>query len=165
MFITHLKMRGLWEEFDIKENWFQIKFNEPSNFYTLREQQLFELKSTNYAGISQNPKVSETYSQKKYLGWSDQEISENRGWLRKDAAFTYELAQIEAAGPNWREQLAAQAAPAPDAGMGGGGAPIGGGGSSLPPFGGEADVGAETPEDPTAPAPVSDTETSLPGSV
>lgn len=164
MFITHLKMRGLWEEFKIKENWFQIKFNEPSNFYTLREQQLFELKSNNYSSIAQNPKVSETYSQKKYLGWSDQEISENRGWLRKDAAFAYELAQIEAAGPNWREQMAASMEPAA-ADAGGGAMPMGGGGSGLPPFGGEADVGAEPPADPTAPAPVSDTETSLPGSV
>ena len=164
MFITHLKMRKLWDEYDIKENWFQIKFNEPSNFYTLREQQLFELKSTNYSSIAQNPKVSETYSQKKYLGWSDQEISENRGWLRKDAAFSYELAQIESAGPNWREQMAAAAEPAPGGDMGAGAPPMGGG-SSLPPFGGEADVGAEAPVDPAAPAPVSDTETSLPGSV
>jgi hypothetical protein len=162
MFITHLKMRGLWEEYDLKENMFTIKFNEPSNFYTLREQQVLELKSTNYSNISQNPKVSETYAQKKYMEWEDNEIAENRAWLRKDAAFTFELAQIEANGPNWREQLVAADDPAEI----GGAPPAGGagamGGSALPPFGGEAEV-ADTETAPEAePAAVGDNASALP---
>ena len=37
MFVTHLKMKELWEEFELKENSFIVKLNEPSSFYTLRE--------------------------------------------------------------------------------------------------------------------------------
>lgn len=162
MFITHLKMRKLWEDYSLKENMFTIKFNEPSNFYTLREQQVLELKSTNYTNISQNPKVSETYSQKKYMEWEDNEIAENRAWLRKDAAFTYELAQIEANGPNWREQLVAAEDPSEMGGIGG--APAGGamGGSALPGFGGEAEV-SDTETVPEAdPAAVGDNASALP---
>ena len=162
MFVTHLKMRGLWEEYSLKENMFTIKFNEPSNFYTLREQQVLELKSTNYSNISQNPKISETYAQKKYMEWEDSEIAENRAWLRKDAGFTYELAQIEANGPNWREQLVAAEDPADIGGIGGAPAVGGGAGSALPAFGGEAEI-ADTETAPEAePAAVGDNASALP---
>lgn len=159
-FITHLKMKKLWDEYDLKESHFNVIFNEPSQFYVLREQQVFDLQSNNYTTMANNPKVSDTISQKKYLKWSDQEISENRAWLRKDAAFTFELAQIEAMGPNWREQMQAQA-DAMDVAPGGA-APAGGvaAGSALPEFGAPADTGEV--ETAVEPAPVSDTETSLP---
>lgn len=159
-FVTHLKMKEMWKDYDLKENYFNVVFNEPSQFYVLREQQVFDLQSNNYTAMAGNPKVSDTVSQKKYLKWSDTEISENRAWLRKDAAFSFELAQIEAMGPNWKEQMLAQA----DAMEPAGGAMPGpgGGGSAIPDFGGEADVPADVPEEPAAPAQVSDTETSLP---
>ena len=82
-----------------------IRFNPPSQFYELREQQISELKFANFSSMSQHPKISDSISQKKYLKWSDREIAENRSWLRKDAAFTFEIAQIESMGPNWREQM------------------------------------------------------------
>ena len=81
-------------------------------------------------------------------------------WMRKDAALRWELAQIDAAGPNWREQqeALAQSAQAAGGGLGGG---LGGGmgqsqgSSEFPSFG---TPGAETAEAPnvapgeTAPA-------------
>lgn len=163
-FITHLKMKGLWEEYDLKENYFVIDFNPPSQFYELREQQITELKFNNFAQMSQHPKISDSVAQKKYLKWSDAEIAENRSWLRKDAAFTWEVSQIEAMGPNWREQMQAQADGMDAAG---GPPPAGGGmpGGGLPPFGGPAEVPGDAPADVPAPAPMSDTDTSLPGSV
>jgi len=161
-FITHLKMKGLWDEYDLKENYIQPVFNPPSQFYTLREQQIFEIKSNNYTAMANNPKVSDTVSQKKYLDWSDAEIAENRAWLRKDAAFSFEIAQIEAMGPNWREQLEAQAdAAMGEAPMGAPGAPMGAD-SALPAFGGEAEVDSPVPGEEASPQPMSDTETSLP---
>lgn len=160
-FITHLKLKELWSEYDLKESHFNVVFNEPSQFYVLREQQVFDLQSNNYTAMAANPKVSDTVSQKKYLKWSDQEISENRAWLRKDAAFTFELAQIEAMGPNWREQMQAQA-DAMEQPPAGGAAPPMGGGSALPEFGGPADTPVEPGAAPADALPVSDTETSLP---
>lgn len=158
-FITHLKLKKLWDDYSLKESDFNILFNEPSQFYVLREQQVFDLQSNNYSAMAANPKVSDTVSQKKYLKWGDQEVAENRAWLRKDAAFTFELAQIEAMGPNWKEQIEAQAS-AMDPGAAPGAPPVGGG-SAIPDFGAPADVPGDAAE-PVDAVPVSDTETSLP---
>jgi hypothetical protein len=162
-FITHLQLTGLWDKFDLSEQNIEIEFNVPTNFYEMRESQKLELKLNNFSNITSNESVSPSYAQKRYLGWSDVDIKANREFLRKDKAFRWELAQIESAGPNWKEQLEAQAAggaaPA-EAEAGGGG---GGGGGSLggsgtpPPFTGgpaaepEAAGGAETP--PETPTP------------
>jgi hypothetical protein len=51
----------------------------------------------------QNESISKTYAQKKYLKWSDQEILANRAFLKKDKELEFELAQIIAMGPNWRQ--------------------------------------------------------------
>ena len=140
-FVTHLKLKKLWKHFNLKEKDFDVKFVPPGSFHTLREQQIFDVKSTNYSNMAQNELVSSTYAQKKYLGWSDADILENRAWLKKDKAMSFELANIESGGPNWREGM--------QAGAEGGAAPMGGdmgGGSALPPpgpapdFGGPVDV-------------------------
>lgn len=132
-FVTHLKLRGLWEDYDLKENDFDVEFNPPSSFHTLREQQIFDVKSNNYNNMSANEFVSNTFAQKKYLKWDDQEVAQNREWMRKDKALNFELAQIESLGPNWREIIAQQGMggedPAAGGDFGGGGLA---GGSALP---------------------------------
>ena len=145
-FITHLKLRKMWSEYNLKENNLTILFNPPSNFHELRESQKLELRYNNYNMLSQNELISNTYAQKKHLQWSDLEVKANREWMRKDAAFRWELAQIETAGPEWKkaQELAAQQ-PQPGA-PGAMGAPMGGappafgpppGGEGLPPVEGE----------------------------
>jgi hypothetical protein len=95
--------------------------------------------------MSQNDSMSKTFAQRYYLGLSDERISENMEWKRKDAALTWELAQIGQLGPNWREHLdAAAEAQQQQDGLGGGGGPeggLGGGGGAPPTMG-----GAEIPE-------------------
>ena len=99
------------------------------------------MKASNYNSLATNEFVSDTYAQKKYLGWKDKDILANREFMRKDAEMQWELAQIQAAGPDWKEQaIAGQLA--------GGGAELsddvagGGAGGGIPEFGGgEADVG------------------------
>ena len=95
--------------------------------------------------------------QKKYLNWSDNEIKANREFLRRDKELAWELAQIEAAGPNWREQAEAMEAPEPGMDMGGGAPPplpAGDLGGAPPDFGAPADPAIEPapdappPEDP-----------------
>ena len=165
-FITHLKLKKLWDDYKMKEHHFDVLFNPPTNFYTLRESQILELKTNNFTSIGGNESVSQTYAMKKYLDWSDKEIKQNREWLRKDKQLSWELAQIETLGPNWREQLqnqAEQMAPGSEPAMGGiGGVPdsgapdmIGGaGGVEDPPgFGGAApDAAAAPAQDAAAPA-------------
>lgn len=154
-FITHLQLRGIWDKLKIKEQYFKLKMNVPTNFYDLRESQRMELKMKNFGDAIQTQQISPSLAAKKYLGWTDEMIKANREWLRKDKAFEWELAQITNAGPEWRTAQAVAAGGiegAAGGGMGGagpvgdlgglaGGAPEGFGGAAAPEAGGEADTG------------------------
>ena len=145
-FLTHLKMRGIWEEMDLREKDLKMRFNEPRNYHELRQQQIFELQYNNFSQMTQNEGISNILAQKKYLKWSDQQVKANREFLRKDKELNWELAQIESGGPNWREQFDQANAPAAAEA---GGAPMAGGdtgglGAPPPDFGGApADPGIE----------------------
>ena len=170
-FITHLKLRELWDEYEVKENHFELKFNPPENFQELRNQQLHELKWNNYATAIGNPLISDSYAKKHMLKWTDGEIKVNRDMLRKDKALEWEVSQIVAMGPNWREQFMQSGEPTEGGDLGGGAAPpMGGGmdmGGGMPPDFGAAPPGPEggAPEGgaapPAEPAPVGG-ETALP---
>jgi len=145
-FITHLKLRGWWDDYELKETDVKLKFNEPSSFNTLRSQQIFEMKANNYNSMCENEFISNTYAQKRWLGLSDSEIKANREWLRKDAAFKWEIDQIGQGGPNWREAASEGSAGGSESNGGGGS------GSKIPPAfgpgpkGGSTSIEGETPE-------------------
>ena len=85
--------------------------------------------------MTSNESISPSFAQKRYLGWSDIDIKANREFLRKDKELRWELTQIETLGPDWKNQVAAQA----EAAGGAGGPPPpagGGGGGGMPPMGG-----------------------------
>jgi hypothetical protein len=160
-FITHLKLRGWWKQFKLHESYLNLNFNPPSNFFAIRQQQLFELKYKNFNDMSQNDGISNTFAQRHYLDYSDQKISENMEWKRKDAALKWELNNIESIGPNWREHQ--EATENAVAGMsntsngGGGNSPSPA--SEIPEFGG-GEATPETPaETPTETAPETPAET------
>tara|TARA_R110001583_G_scaffold135619_1_gene287428 strand:- start:599 stop:1651 length:1053 start_codon:yes stop_codon:yes gene_type:complete len=143
-FITHLTLMGIFEKFELNEQNLEVEFNVPTNFYELRENQRLELKAANYNNLASNEFVSATYAQKKYLGWKDRDILANREFLRKDAEMQWELAQITAAGPAWKEVAVAGEVVEGDAAVGGEGGGVGGGAGGIPEFGGgPADVGGE----------------------
>jgi hypothetical protein len=149
-FIAHLKMKGFWKQYKLRERAIQVEFNVPTSFMAMREQQLLQIKFENFNTATQNSSIAPSYAQKYYLQLSDDVMRENREWLKRDAALRWELAQIENTGPNWREQLAAAAGVAPEGGAapaetgGGGGGTAGG--SEIPEFGGSAPVGPEAGE-------------------
>ncbi len=146
-FITHLKLRGIWDELELCETNVEIIFNPPSNYFEMRESQKLELKAANFNTLAGNEFISVTYAQKKYLGWRDRDILANREFLRKDAEMQWELAQIQAAGPMWKEQLAASSGAEAEIGGEGGGV-AGGGEGGIPEFGGgPADTGDDVPVD------------------
>jgi hypothetical protein len=146
-FVTQLKMKNLWEEYGLKEDHIKVEFNPPNSFHALREQQIFEIKSGNFSNMSANELISNTYCQKKYLDWTDNDVVANRAFLKKDKELAWELAQIEAAGPNWRDAQGGEGEEGMPGDMGG----AMGGGSMLPPggegpppdFGPPPDTGAE----------------------
>jgi len=145
-FITHLTLKGIFKKYELVETNLEIDFNVPTNFYELREHQRLELKANNYTNLAGNEFIAATYAQKKYLGWKDRDILANREFLRKDAEMQWELGQIAAAGPAWKEQaLAGELAEGGEAAVGGEGGGVGGGAEgAIPEFGGgEADVGGE----------------------
>ena len=154
-FITHLKLKGIWEKLKLKDAELDLVFNVPTNFYELRENQKFQLKAENFNSITQSDLVSKTFAQKKYLGWSDSDVMANRQFLRKDRELLWELDQITNAGPNWQEEGATVSGAAPEAGgaaAGGasalGSAPAAGGATETPPeFGpGPGETAAAAPE-------------------
>lgn len=154
-YITQLKMKKLWEEYNLKEDNLHVEFNAPTSFHALREQQIFEVKSGNFANMSGNELISNTYCQKKYLGWTDKDVVANRAFLKKDKELQWELSQLEALGPNWRENMQAGGG---DPGMGDLGGGLGGVGGGLPPAGDPGappDFGppADVPGEPATEAP------------
>jgi hypothetical protein len=161
-FITHLKLLNLWDKYELKEPNISVAFNVPTNFYDLRENQKMELKINTYTNLSQNEFISKTYAQKRYLGWTDNQIMANREYLRKDTEFQWEIQQIANSGPNWKEALQAGSAPAGgEAALGGGG----GGGGAPPAFGGgpaEIGGGAETPPEAEGESPEAATAPAAP---
>lgn len=158
-FITHLQLKGIWDEHKIKEHYFKISMNVPTNFYELRESQRMELKMKNFNDAIQSQQIAPSLAAKKFLGWNDELIKANREWLRKDKAFEWEIAQIMNAGPEWRtaQQIAANGV---EDGTPGGGTPGGAGsvgdlgglaGGAPADFGGEAAAPAEPPSGPEMP--------------
>ena len=159
-FITHLKLKGLWDEYKLKDQAIKIKFNVPTSFMAMRNQQLLTMKFENYNTSTQGEAIAKSFAQKYYLEWSAEEMRENREWQRRDAALAWELGKITELGPNFREQLALQQVTGGGEGagepaaLGGGGG--GAGASEIPEFGGGGEgapeAGGEVPEGPTTPA-------------
>jgi len=160
-FITHLKLKGLWKDLELKETYMDIQFTPPTNFFEMREVQKLEIKANAFNLMTQNESISKTYAQKKYLKWTDVEILANKELLRKDMEFNWELGQIQASGPNWKlagagsggeaggEVMAMTGAGPGPAGMPGGEGEMGAGpaapGSEAPPDFGPAPAGAPAP--------------------
>jgi hypothetical protein len=128
-------LKKIWERIELKENDIDVNFNTPTHFMAMREQQLLDIKYNNFNNFSLNESVSKSYCQRHYLKWPDDQMAENREWLRNDAAFQWELEQIRTGGPNFRNQQGLISQAAQDITGGGGG------GSSLPAAG-------STPEQP-----------------
>ncbi len=136
-FITHLKLRNLWDKYKVKDVDLNVIFNLPTNFLVMREQQILSLKFSNFNNITQNGAISHLYAQRHYLGMSDKQMAENIAFLKKYAGLRWELSQIETQGPNFREKLKAAEA-----------AMKAGGGAAQPPEAGgmPSPGGAVTPE-------------------
>jgi len=151
-FITHLKFKDMFDDWDLFDDNIRVEFNVPTNFYDMRESQKLNLKIETFNNITGNEMVSTIYAMKKYLDWRDSDILANLHFKKVEAEHMFEIEQIRSSGPNWKEMLAQQN----EGGGEGGGMPDmggGGGGGGVPDFsggpaaigGGEADLGGEEP--------------------
>ena len=80
-FITNLKLKKMWQEYNLRENHFDLSFNVPSNFYEMRELQKMEMRTKSFNDITGNESISKMYMQKKVLGWTDRMILANREFM------------------------------------------------------------------------------------
>ncbi len=172
-FVTHLKLRGKkpnnpeskswWEQFDLRINDLKMSMASPTNFAAMREQQQFELMANNLTTMVGIEGVSLTYSLKRWMKMTDAEVRTNNALMRFDAAFKWELEQIQQFGPNYRKAIEQQNSELMGNQDGGGdmaGLPGGGGGgmgggdaAALPDFGDIPDdaAGGEPAEEPALP--------------
>lgn len=161
-FITHLKLKGLYQRYNIHENHLEIRFNQPSHYYLMRELQVTQMRNEIFNSISSNEIISKIYALKKYFKWTDKEILANIEFLKTEAALLWEVAQRKEYGPTWKNMVTGQNETEGMGGSGGmgdlgggGGMPDLGGMGGAPDFGGgpaaEGDMGgmedAEPPDD------------------
>lgn len=74
---NEFKMFLRWRGFNIDGSIFEIGFNEPMNFSSYKEADLDATRVTTFSQLDQYPYLSKRFILKKYLGLSDEEMSEN----------------------------------------------------------------------------------------
>lgn len=85
-FITHLKLRDLWDkkDYELQESDLQISFNAPVLYDLYEKQKQSEAQMAIYKLYSDHDEMSKSLAMKKCLGWTDAEIDQNFKDLIKD---------------------------------------------------------------------------------
>ena len=84
-FITHLKLRDIWDKYELTESDIKVDFVEPLLYKEYTKLQILETKMNAYKAVVDNEEFSKTLAMKKILGYSDSDIEENYRALIKDA--------------------------------------------------------------------------------
>ena len=143
-FITHLKLTGKYDEYQLKETAFEIKFCPPSNYYELRRKQAIQLDAQAFSAIASNDCISKSWAMKRVWGLSNAEIMQNQRLLMIDAINQWKVEQAKANGPFWKT-AAAMAMAQGEGGEGGEGGDMGGdmGMDMGGDMGGDMDMGGD----------------------
>ena len=105
-FITHLKLTGKYDEYQLKETAFEIKFCPPSNYYELRRKQAIQLDAQAFNAIIGNDCISKSCAMKRVWGLTNAEIKQNQRLLMIDAINQWKVEQAKANGPFWETAAA-----------------------------------------------------------
>ena len=73
-----------WRGFNIDSGLFSITFNPPQNFASYREAELDTSRVNTFQALDQVPYFSKRFLLKRYLGLSEQEISENEQMWKEE---------------------------------------------------------------------------------
>ena len=78
-FITHLKLRDIWDKdgYDLMDSDIQVEFIKPVLYDLYEIQKLVEAKMTIYKAFADQDEISKITVMRKYLGMSDKDIEEN----------------------------------------------------------------------------------------
>lgn len=107
-FISHLKMRGLYKEYGIKENMIDIQFVPPTDYYELRRTQSLQIKADAYGKIVGTEFFSKAWAAQHILGLTPGQIKLMYSLRKKEACQEWEIAQISNNGPLWKQMLLQQ---------------------------------------------------------
>lgn len=139
-FVTHLKLQGKWQQYNLREHDIQVQFNPPSSYYEMRKRQAWDLAINSLSTAAGIEQFSKMWLMKHLLNLTNEEIMDNVKLRKLEAAHEWEIAQIQQAGPLWKQQvltdLAGGAAEAAGGGEGGAGGGDFGGGPGGGDFGG-----------------------------
>lgn len=106
-FITHLKLRGIWQKYKLKEADLDISFVKPVLFDLFEIQQMTEIKLKTYANYADRDEFSKIIAMKNVLKMTDAEIEENFKNLAKENQYIklagWYGSQIESNGPKTPE--------------------------------------------------------------
>ena len=89
-FITHLKLKDLWDKknYALTESDIKVSFTPPTLLDLYEKQKLTEAKFAIYKSYVDNDEMSKSMAMKDVLGWSDEKIDENFKSLIADAQKT-----------------------------------------------------------------------------
>lgn len=77
-FITNLKLRGIWEKYNLHDEDIDIQFVKPSLYDLLEIQKVMEAKMNIYTtSLGNDGEISKISGMKKYLNFNEKEIKEN----------------------------------------------------------------------------------------
>jgi hypothetical protein len=83
-FKTHLKLRGFWDKYNLKERSFGLRMVPPSQYDLYVEQRLLQSKFETYDIVASHEEFSTELAQRKILKMSEEEIKENHEKLEKE---------------------------------------------------------------------------------
>ena len=157
-FITHLKFKGLYQQFKLRENLMNVEFYPPQNYFKMRGLQRIQIEADAFGKLAGIDVFSKTYLLKRIMNWNDNDILNSYKMRKLEAAQEWEIQQILNGGPNWKQMVLAQmSAGGVEGGEGGDmggdmggmdmdmGGELGGDMSGMDMGGGE-DIGAEAGE-------------------
>jgi hypothetical protein len=88
VFKTHLKLKGLWNHFGLKDQDFKLNLNKNNHFEELKRTQIEEMRLNAFGTVSAylNDVFSKEFACKHYLGWTDEEYRQNKSLIEKEKA-------------------------------------------------------------------------------
>ena len=96
---SEFKLFMRWRGFNIDGSLFDLQFNEPQNFAQYRQADIDAARIQNYTALEQVPYLSKRFLMKRYLGMTEQEISENeKAWAEERG----DVEEAPVAAPNAR---------------------------------------------------------------
>lgn len=88
-FITHLKLRDIWDKYQLKDEDIQVELIKPGMYELFEQQKILETQMDIYnKALGDDKEFSKINAMKKYLGYSDDDIEENYKNLIKEKQLT-----------------------------------------------------------------------------